>query len=87
MTVLEFNARKFRQVIYSRKHAILSEGERHVVWDFLKSADGQGLLTKPSHHRYTWTKCSGAFNTMLTNPGYYRRLLEKKIYYPNQLFH
>ena len=74
-------------MIYSRKHAILSEKERIAVWEFLRSPDGQGLLTKPAHHRFTWTKCSGAYNAMLSSPGYYTRLLETRIQYPNQLFH
>lgn len=74
MTPKEINARKFRAIIYSRSHEILSIKDKEIVWDFLKSWTGQGLLTKPQHHRYTWLKCSGAYNAMLSNPGYYETL-------------
>jgi hypothetical protein len=44
-------------------------------------------VTKPYHHRYVWLKCSGAYNMMLTNPGYYELLLANKIDYPNPTIH
>jgi len=44
-------------------------------------------VTKPYHHRYVWLKCSGAYNMMLTNPGYYELLLANKIDYPNPIIH
>ena len=40
-------------------------------------------MTKPQHHRYVWLKCSGAYNQMLSNPGYYELLLANKTDYPN----
>jgi hypothetical protein len=42
----------------------------------LKSSQGQETLLKPTHHRYVWLKCSGAYNLMLMNPGYYQLLLK-----------
>lgn len=81
------SGRKFRQLIYSRSHEILSLKEKETVWEFLKSKQGQGLLTKPSHHRYTWLKCSGAFNQMMSNPGYYASLKKHSLDYPNPSQH
>jgi hypothetical protein len=46
-----------------------------VVCDFLER-DGMQMLVKPSHHRFVWLKCSGAYNLMLQNPGYYELLLK-----------
>ena len=85
MTPFQINAVKFRRYIYGRSHAILSIKERGVVWEFLKSEKGQARMSKPHHHRYTWLKCSGAYNMMLTNPGYYAKLLKTQLHYPNQL--
>ena len=86
MTTFDINHRKFRSLIYSRSKLILSLKEKETVWEFLKT-QGQQLMTKASHHRYVWLKCSGAYNMMVTNPGYYELLLANKIDYPNPTIH
>jgi hypothetical protein len=68
-------AKKYRQLIYSRNHAILSLKEKEIVYEFLKSIPGQSLLSKPLHHRYAWLKCSGAYSQMTSNPNYYQQLI------------
>jgi hypothetical protein len=78
---LEIQSKKFRQLIYSKSKLILGTKEKEVVWDFLKTQ--QELLTKPQHHRFTWLKCSGAYNQMLNNPGYYEMLKKQAINYPS----
>lgn len=40
-------------------------------------------LKKPSSHRYSWLKCSGAYVQMLNNPGYYNELKNSNMNYPN----
>lgn len=73
--------RRYRSLIQSSKQ-ILSVKDKEIVWEFLKSS-GQKELTKPSHHKYPWLKCSGAYNLMQSNPGYYELLKRNSIDYPN----
>lgn len=73
---------RFKAIIYSRNKPILSFRDKERVWQFLKDPTHH-VLRKPSHHRYTWLKCSGAFNQMLNNPGYYETLKNSSIAYPN----
>ena len=66
---------RFKGLIFGRSKRILSEKEMDVVCDFLER-DGMQMLVKPSHHRFVWLKCSGAYNLMLQNPGYYELLVK-----------
>ena len=66
---------RFKGLIFGRSKRILSDKEMDVVCDFLER-DGMQMLVKPSHHRFVWLKCSGAYNLMLQNPGYYELLLK-----------
>jgi hypothetical protein len=67
LTPLEIESKKFKQLL--RQKQIFSLKDKEQVWYFLKGK-GQTVLTKPSHHRLVWLKCSGAWNLMLSNPGY-----------------
>ena len=71
MSFNDFKGKQFRSLIYSWSRQILSTEEKALVWEYLKSSQGQESLNKPTHHRYVWLKCSGAYNLMLLNPGYY----------------
>lgn len=66
MSVQDMLSRKFRSLIYSKSHWILSVKEKEEIWNYCRSLQGQDSFTKPSHHRYIWLKCSGAYNMMKT---------------------
>ena len=64
MTYSDLTLRKFKSLIYSRSHMIMSLKEKETLWEFLKTEQGQQKLTQPNQHRYVWLKCSGAYNLL-----------------------
>ena len=63
---------------------MLSLEDKEFILKFIKT-NGQNQIIKLSHHRYLWFKCSGAYNQMNNNPGYYEMLKKHSLIYPNPL--
>lgn len=82
VTALDSIKQTFKHII---KKQILSDKDRAYIWEFLVG-QGKQVLTKPQHHRLVWLKCSGAYNLMLTNPGYYDTLKQTKLDYPSAAY-
>lgn len=70
MSPFEKKYKLFKALVHSKSVVIFSKADKEIVWDFLRN-DGLQVLTKPQDHKYVWLKCSGAYNQLLMNPGYY----------------
>lgn len=64
------------------KYQTFSPQELERMWGYLKNEENQVNLT-PRERKYIWLKCSGAYNRMIMNPGYYRLLRNSKLNYPH----
>lgn len=69
----------------SRNKTILSGRDKNRVREFLMHERSLRVISKPSHHKYLWLKCSGAWNRLHSNPGYYDALKHSNIVYPSPI--